>query len=80
MTHQDDLILSFVVLFICIGLGALSYYQANKPWTKMTPRMVPWMPIMLGCAATGLMVIVHLANLLGFETGGGMPGGFSAGR
>ncbi len=45
----------------------------------MTPRMVPWMPIMLGCAATGLMIIVHLVNLWGFETGGGLPGGFGAG-
>jgi len=36
---------------------------------KLKPRMVPWMLIFLACVSTGMMIVVHLVNLMGFETG-----------
>ena len=32
-------------------------------------RMIPWRPLMVACAAGALVMLVHLANLMGFETG-----------
>ena len=32
-------------------------------------RMMPWRPLMVGCAVGALVMLVHLANLMGFETG-----------
>ncbi len=32
-------------------------------------RMIPWRPLMVACAAAALLMVVHLANLAGIETG-----------
>lgn len=32
-------------------------------------RMVPWRPLMVACATAVLLMLVHLANLAGFQTG-----------
>ena len=32
-------------------------------------RMVPWRPLMVASAVGVLVMLVHLANLMGFETG-----------
>lgn len=32
-------------------------------------RMIPWRPLMVICAAGALIMLVHLANLAGFQTG-----------
>lgn len=60
---------TILAIGVCAILGSLSYYRHTKPHDKLTPRMVPWIVIALGCLATGFMLIVHLVNLLGFETG-----------
>ena len=69
MTHSQDLKITIIALVIIAGVGALSFrnHFAEKPSIK--PHRLPWMIIALGCIATAFMVIVHLANLLGFETG-----------
>ena len=33
-------------------------------------RMAPWRPLMVASAVGVLVMLVHLANLMGFETGG----------
>ena len=32
-------------------------------------RMIPWRPLMVASAVGVLVMLVHLANLMGFETG-----------
>ena len=32
-------------------------------------RMIPWRPLMVASAVGALVMLVHLANLAGFETG-----------
>ena len=57
-------------LAACLGLGALSYRLHTREHNELAPRMVPWIIIAIACLATSFMLGVHLANLIGFETGG----------
>jgi len=56
-------------LLACLGLGALSYHLHTREHNKLAPRMVPWIIITMACVATSFMLIIHLLNLFGFETG-----------
>lgn len=69
MTRSQDLTLTIIALVIFAGLAILGFrnHFAEKPTIK--PHRLPWMIISLGSIATGFMVLVHLANLMGFETG-----------
>lgn len=74
MNSDSHLLLTIVILIGAMGLGALCYHLGTRPHDKLTPRMMPWKFLSFGFIATALMVLVHLVNLLGFETGGGLPG------
>lgn len=69
MTQTQNLTVTLVALLILLAVGAISFrnHFAEKPSIK--PHRLPWMIIALGCIATAFMVLVHLANLMGFETG-----------
>jgi len=51
-------------------LGIFSYHRHTREHNKLSPRMVPWIIIAMACLATSFMLVVHLVNVLGFETGG----------
>ncbi|WP_371396901.1 hypothetical protein [Fretibacter rubidus] len=61
---------TLIALVLVAGLGIVAFQRNFAKHDKLKPRMVPWMIIALGCIATGFMLLVHLMNLLGFETGG----------
>jgi hypothetical protein len=61
--------LTIAALLACAGFGLYSYHLGTRPHEKLEPRMMPWKFISFGLLATGMMVLVHLINLLGFETG-----------
>ncbi len=42
---------------------------ARPPDPNRGPRLMPWRWLMLLCAATVMLMLVHLVNLLGFTTG-----------
>lgn len=67
--YSTDLQLSLLALFICAVIAVISFQRHFAKHDKLKPRMVPWMLIFLACIATGMMVLVHLVNLMGFETG-----------
>jgi len=69
MTPTEDLILTVIGLAFCAGLGIFSFRRHFAKHDKLKPRMVPWIIIALACLATGVMVLVHFINLMGFETG-----------
>ena len=57
-----------------LGLGAalvvLFGWLGARPKPLGRPRMAPWPLLMLITAASTLMVLVHLLNILGAHTGG----------
>jgi hypothetical protein len=53
-----------------IGLTVLCGWRgARPPDVVRGPRMVPWRFLMLLSAAWVLLMVVHLFNLMGVETG-----------
>ena len=61
--------LTLLALAFCATLAVVSFRNHFGEKQSIKPHRLPWMIIALGSIATGFMVIVHLANLLGFETG-----------
>ena len=71
MTPSDDLFFTSLGLAACVLLGALAFRLHFKKHEELKTRMIPWIVISLGAIATGFMLLVHLVNLLGLETGRG---------
>ena len=69
MSHSDDLLISVFALLICVAIAVLGFKQNFKEKTEFRRVRPPWMPIALAAISVGFMVIVHIVNLLGFETG-----------
>ena len=69
MSQQNDLILTSLLLVLCIVLGVAGFRNHFKVHDVVRPHRPPWMIISLGSIATGFMLLVHLVNLLGVETG-----------
>lgn len=69
MSHSDDLLISFIALAVCAGLAVLGFRQNFKEKTEFRRVRPPWMGIALFAISVGFMVLVHIANLFGLETG-----------
>lgn len=70
MSRSDDLLISSIALLVCIGLVILGFRQNFKEKTEFRRIRPPWMLIALAAISFGFMILVHIANLFGFETGG----------
>lgn len=55
------LFLILAVLFGWLGARPINILKG--------PRMVPWRPLMMICVVGLMLMIVHLVNLLGVQTG-----------
>lgn len=52
------------------GLAAFAGWRGARPPDLVRgPRLVPWRLIMVMAAVAALFTLVHIANLLGVETG-----------
>ena len=67
---SSEIYITIVALALCLGFGAFSYHMHTREHNELEPRMMPWSIIAMGCVATSFMLIVHLLNLFGMETGG----------
>jgi hypothetical protein len=68
------LTLTLILAAAFCALAALAAWRGARPPNPMKgPRLMPWRLIMLTSAALALLMIVHLANLVGVTTGGGRP-------
>ena len=68
---ENPIVMTTLVLLGTVSLGIFSYRRHTREHNELAPRMVPWIIIALGCLATSFTVLIHLVNLLGFETGRG---------
>ena len=69
MNISNDLLATSVGLATCVLVGIFAFRRHFAKHDKLKPRMVPWIIISLGAIATGFMLLVHLVNILGIETG-----------
>ncbi|MGB3456256.1 MAG: hypothetical protein WBG08_10585 [Litorimonas sp.] len=65
-----DLILTLSGIAVCAVLAVVGIRLRFREKTDIRPYRMPWMIIALVAIAVGFMLVVHLANLFGFETGG----------
>jgi multisubunit Na+/H+ antiporter MnhB subunit len=58
------------VLFgVSLALFAVTSWRSSLPSDPLRPRLLPWRLIMIGSGAAALLLLVHLLNLFGVETG-----------
>ena len=60
---------TLVILALAVGLYAYGSWRAAKPADPLKPRLIPWRPVILVAGVVGLLMLVHLVNLIGFDTG-----------
>ena len=64
------LLATLATLGVALGLTALSgWLGARPPHLQRAPRLPPYRCLMLLCAAACLLLLVHLVNLAGVDTG-----------
>lgn len=66
---SEDLLLSALIFFGLIGFGIFGFNRQLGKNRDLRPRKVPWIFLGMAAFATAFMVLVHIVNLLGFETG-----------
>ena len=69
-----NLITTLAILAVMVGLFAFGSWRAAQPADPLNPRLIPWRPVILAAGVVGLLMIAHLVNMLGFETGANQIG------
>lgn len=65
-----SLTLTLALLASALGLtAAFGWLGARPPDLRRGPRLLPYRFLMLLSAAAGVMMLVHLVNLMGVTTG-----------
>lgn len=64
-----DWIISLSVAGLFAGLGVFANSKLGTVRKDERPHQVPWGLVLTGCVFGVLLVVVHLFNLIGIETG-----------
>ncbi len=69
MTHSQDMALTIAGIIIGLGLAWLCYKLHMKKRDGFKAPLIPWILPSIALLATAFILLVHLVNLFGFETG-----------
>ncbi len=64
-----DLAMTLAGLGAFAGLSVLANWQSGRKWHGERPRIVPWRTVLVLSAFCLVVLLVHLLNLFGVETG-----------
>ena len=65
-----DIALTLILAGAFLALALFCGWRGARPFDPAKgPRMAPWSLLMMLSAAALLLIVVHLANLLGMNTG-----------
>ena len=64
-----DWILTLSGLVASAILGIVANWRAGLPWNDSKPRIVPWRPVIVLSGFLFVVLLVHVVNLVGVETG-----------
>jgi hypothetical protein len=64
-----DLTTTLVLFGLSLSFFALASWRANRPVQFGKVRMIPWTTLIIVFAVIAIFMLVHIVNLLGFETG-----------
>jgi amino acid transporter len=70
MSQELDLIVTLSGIVICAVLAFVGIRLRFREKTDIRPYRMPWMIIALFAIAIAFMLVVHLVNIFGLETGG----------
>ena len=60
---------TLTILAISGGLFVFASLHAKRPADPLKPRLLPWRAIIITAGAVAIFMLVHLFNLIGFQTG-----------
>jgi len=66
---MTDLIATITGLLACALIAAFAFFKHFKKHDGFKAPIIPWIIPSLAALATGFMLLVHLVNILGIETG-----------
>ncbi|PZR36331.1 hypothetical protein [Caulobacter segnis] len=65
-----NLPLTLAACALFLALAIFCGWRGARPINVLKgPRLVPWRPLMMVCVVALMLMMVHLANLLGVQTG-----------
>ncbi|WP_419254865.1 hypothetical protein ACN2C6_05365 [Caulobacter sp. ErkDOM-YI] len=65
-----DLPFTVAALVVLLILAVVCGWRGARPANILKgPRMMPWRPLMMVCVVAMMLLLVHLLNLLGMQTG-----------
>lgn len=64
-----DWIISLITAVVFLALGFHAHSKLGTIRKDQRPHQVPWGLVMVGCVFGILLVVVHLFNIVGIETG-----------
>lgn len=66
-----DLPVTACALIVLLAAAAFCGWRGARPPNIIKgPRLMPWRPLMMICVVAVILLLVHLLNLLGLQTGG----------
>lgn len=66
---SEKLLLNCIIFIGLVGFGLFGFNRQLGKNRDLKPRRVPWIFLSMAAFATAFMVLVHIVNILGFETG-----------
>jgi|GEM_PF-1142975 len=67
--YLTDLNISIIALALSVAVGMWSFHRHFTPGRGFQYRRMNWMVVCLFCISAAFVLIVHLVNIAGFETG-----------
>lgn len=63
------LVLNIIGILAAIGFAVFSSHRAGLPRDDLKPKKLPWTLLMILSGFLAFILLVHMFNVLGFETG-----------
>lgn len=65
-----DLPFTIATIVALLIIAVFCGWRGARPANVLKgPRMMPWRPLMMVCVVAIMLLVVHLLNLLGMQTG-----------
>jgi amino acid transporter len=65
-----DLTLTIAIFAAAAALFAFGSWRSAQPADPLKPRLVPWRLVVILSGVVGILMLAHVVNLFGIETGG----------
>ncbi len=62
---------TLIALTVAFGIFAFGAWRDSRPREPGNPHLFSWKPVYMISLVVGILMLVHLANLFGIETGKG---------